>query len=1057
MLNKKIETLLEEYDYIVLKGIKIEGVFSEIVKLIDKKYVLEYFYENIYNMKRRIIYYEEYIVLKDFFKLSNNNRIIVLNNNLYVNYYPLFSMLDEKTIKILRDSNNEESEIVYCEEEILDKDIQIYKSIFLSIEKIKDEYYCVYNEDIDAYNEEGELNETYVDLYELTGEYIVKSFNKDYKIVEISDENEYINFLREIELNKENIYIDISWNIEVLEEKIKIVNKIYNLEIEIFENKEEKFPKIQEIYDILKNYWGYESFRKISLYNSEKIEEKIIEVHEISQEDIINTIIKESEKAYENYGRDVFVTAPTGAGKSIMFQIPAIYLTEKYDGVVIVISPLISLMKDQVKNLEKKGYKYVRTLNSEISLTEKNEIIEEIRTGLCKILYISPETLIGNSILDSILFNDKKIALLVIDEAHIVTTWGKQFRPDYWYLGDYITKIRKKYRIAGKNSFIIATFTATTTYGGEENMFEETKSSLNMYNPHKYFGFIKRDDIKFEITKMKKKTNKKEYRTDKFELLIKHIKKCFMYKKKCLIYFPTVALIEDFKGYLALENYDEKVVTYYATMNKNEKNKSEESFKTGETLIMLATKAFGMGIDINDIEIIIHFAPTGNVCDYLQEVGRAARKNGLIGRAVYDFMSNDFKYINRFHGISTLKKYQLIEVIKKIYSIYKKEREEIKSRFYVKKRNELLLDAEIFSYIFNNPMADDNDETLNKVKTALLIIQKDFENIKKYSPFKIRPIPLFSKGYFKVDALLKNKLIEDYSKDIFQLEKNDIYKINLKKIWEKKYSNKYSFPQFKYFIYSKDSQKINDENLLKLNSCLKIEVSYNKNYDIILSNIMKIFESFIIDYLLKGKYVDKYTLKKKFMDNKIKKYQAEVIADTLLKNSLLYEKKFHKAINGNLVKIRENNDGNIEYSFFYSIDRYIKWLKQGINDINGRLENGTMYIDNPQKQEEIIQLLGIYETMDILTFKSSGGLSGEIYIYINETKTMKQVIMKPYLYKNKILEKVEKRHILNVSMLNYIYSNDFTSDDVWRNIENYFIGIVPKAVVDEYNNKLLKL
>lgn len=101
--------------------------------------------------------------------------------------------------------------------------------------------------------------------------------------------------------------------------------------------------------------------------------------------------------------------------------------------------------------------------------------------------------------LDSILSNDKKLALLVIDEAHIVTTWGKQFRPDYWYLGDYITKIRKKYQKQDGNSFIIATFTATATYGGEENMFEETKSSLNMSNPHKYFGFIKRDNIEFNI------------------------------------------------------------------------------------------------------------------------------------------------------------------------------------------------------------------------------------------------------------------------------------------------------------------------------------------------------------------------------------------------------------------------------------------------------------------------------------------------------------------------------------------------------------------------------
>ena len=138
-----------------------------------------------------------------------------------------------------------------------------------------------------------------------------------------------------------------------------------------------------------------------------------------------------------------------------------------------------------------------------------------------------------------------------------------------------------------------------------------------------------------------------------------------------------------------------------------------------------------MGRDIDDIEVIVHFAPTGNVCDYLQEVGRAARKKDLTGVAHYDFMSSDFKYINRFHGISTLRTYQLVEVIKKIHSIFTNEREKTQKKNYVKKRNELLLDTEIFSQIFVNPMLEEDERAiLNKVKTALLIIQKDFEDRK---------------------------------------------------------------------------------------------------------------------------------------------------------------------------------------------------------------------------------------------------------------------------------------------------------------------------------------
>ena len=1047
ILENRIKELLEIYDLVVLKGINIKEIDSEISKLINKDSKMQYYYENIFNKKRRVIYYDEYLILKEFLRGSSNNNIAILINNIYINYYPLTSSLNKDVLEVLIKNDIEDNEIKYSEELSLDKDIKIYTTIYSSVIELDNKYYCIYNEDIDNYNSIEEIKEEYFNLYVEEAFNFEKNLNKRYQVIEIVEETDYLYFLERINSIKENIYLDINWNEKEIEKKIGILKNIYKIQIELYSKEEKELPKYNEIYNILKKYWGYNSFRELSLYDAEKIQEGIKEVYNLSQENIINTIINESENAYRSYGRDVFVTAPTGAGKSVMFQIPAIYLTERYEGVVIVISPLIGLMKDQVNNLKNKGYQYVRTLNSEISLTEKNEILEEIKDGTCKILYISPETLIGNSMLESILSNDKKLALLVIDEAHIVTTWGKQFRPDYWYLGDYITKIRRKYQKQDGHSFIIATFTATATYGGEENMFEETKSSLNMSNPHKYFGFIKRDDIEFNIIQAKTKTNKQEYRKDKYELLMNHIKRCLYHKKKCLIYFPTVALIEDFKTYLCLYNYDKKIVTYYANMKKSDKNESEERFRNGEVKIMLATKAFGMGIDINDIEVIIHFAPTGNVCDYLQEVGRAARKEKLLGTAIYDFMNNDFKYINRFHGISTLKKYQLVEVIKKIYSLYINERQNNESKFYIKKRNELLLDVEIFSHIFNNPMLDDSEDILNKVKTALLIIQKDFENTKKYSPFKMRPIPLFSKGYFKVDKVLKELLSNEFSKEIFELEKEDIYKVNLKRIWEDRFSSKYSFPQFKYLLYTKDSEKIKNENLLNLIPCLKVEVFYEKRYEQIFSKVIKIFEDTIYSYLLKGQYLDKDTLKNEFISKGIRKFQVEVIAEALLQNIILYEKRFYKSLNRNLVKTLTDNDGTIRYLFYNSIDEYLKWLRGGIKDINNRLEEGVIYLDNFQKQQEIIQLLGIYEVMELLTFKSLGGLGGEIYIYVSETKTMEQVIRKPYLYRNTILEKVEKRHSVNVNMLNYLYSNKFSSNEIWNIIEDYFIGILPKEVI----------
>lgn len=188
-----------------------------------------------------------------------------------------------------------------------------------------------------------------------------------------------------------------------------------------------------------------------------------------------NDIVLQANAALEGKDfRDIFVTSPTGAGKSIMFQIPAVYLAEKYKEnkpLTIVISPLIGLMNDQVYNLQNKDITFSATINSEISPVEKMNIITKIQNGEISILYVSPETLLSRSDI-KMLIGDRKVGLLVIDEAHIVTTWGKSFRSDYWYLGNYIQKLRKKMK------FPIATFTATAIYGGVEDMYSETRDSL---------------------------------------------------------------------------------------------------------------------------------------------------------------------------------------------------------------------------------------------------------------------------------------------------------------------------------------------------------------------------------------------------------------------------------------------------------------------------------------------------------------------------------------------------------------------------------------------------
>lgn len=231
--------------------------------------------------------------------------------------------------------------------------------------------------------------------------------------------------------------------------------------------------------------------------------------------------------------RDVFVTAPTGAGKSVMFQVPAIYLAENYELLTIVVSPLIGLMNDQVSNLEKKKYKGAKTINSDISPIIKEEILEDIVDGKLHILYLSPETLLARSSIDQLIGKDRKIGMIIIDEAHIVTTWGKQFRPDYWYLGEHIRKIRSNQIKSKGCSFVIGTFTATAIYHGVEDMYKETKDSLQLIDPITYLGYVRRNDINIVIdTSKKMKNERSEYETDKFDDIVNVIKRVRITGKK---------------------------------------------------------------------------------------------------------------------------------------------------------------------------------------------------------------------------------------------------------------------------------------------------------------------------------------------------------------------------------------------------------------------------------------------------------------------------------------------------------------------------------------------
>lgn len=1045
---EKISLLGEEDNIIiVLKGIPVEAVDSENCDIDIEQVAKDKFghFMKVYS-GRRYISYEEFLLLKSFI-LQQYKKIYILNNNLYIHQYPLEIKFSDATRQgilthfTVSENDDDESEI---------GDIDEIISIYTGIRE-----YNSYL--IGAYSDEGKAQDIKVhkiNLFEDTAIPLRTVSQSDVDdFIDVIEEADYIEVVKKVLDGADKLNIRITNYVgdsAQLGRHIGILASAWSGHTEIcyvqIEKKADSFEHRDAYNEILKKHWGKDSFRKFAVYDLAKLDEGAKETYEVSQEQIISDIVHQVENCQEggkDY-RDIFVTAPTGAGKSAMFQIPAIYIAEQYRLLTIVISPLIGLMNDQVKNLEVRNYNQAKTINSDISPIVKEEIIGKVQEGEYDILYISPETLLSRSDVEQ-LIGDRTIGMIVIDEAHIVTTWGKQFRPDYWYLGDHIRTLRRNQTRRKGRAFVIATFTATAIYHGVEDMYEETRNGLHMLDPITYLGYMKRNDITIEVKRVKKAGNvKTEYETDKYDHIIK---KALITNKKTLVYFPTVALIERCYEYLSAKGMGTYITKYHGSMKKDEKAESYERFLTGEKKIMLATKAFGMGIDIEDIESVVHFAPTGNVCDYVQEIGRAARRQGLTGEACYEYDTRDFKHINRLHGLSAIQKYQLVEVIKKIEELYRISLQRNADAGHTKKRNAMLVDAENFTYIFQNP-AHSEDSNINKVKTALLIVQKDFENKIGFSPITVRPIPMFAMGFFAIEPGTQTRLSRRYKECVEEINKmNHICRVRLDKIWRKEYQE-YSFPQFKYLIYSKDSQlEFNAKYTMKPALCVSVEFAdeYRARFQAIWSCLRKKTQESIVE----SRYIKFNELVSALVTQieGISKYKAQAMCEVFLSAIDSYRRSFLKT-NASIMQARQMKSGETEYQFHVAVSSYLNWVENGLNHIVSETKGGELYIvnngGNDTKRYSII--LGILEAMDVLGFSMIGGENSQLYIYISQIRPLQNIINNPKGYRNRLLDMVSERHLISVKMLTYIFESEFNNAKTWDVLEDYFVGKIPDKV-----------
>ena len=297
-------------------------------------------------------------------------------------------------------------------------------------------------------------------------------------------------------------------------------------------------------------------------------------------------------------------------------------------------------------------------------------------------MYLSPELLLSYDI--RFFIGERKLGLLVIDEAHLITTWGRDFRVDYWFLGNHINKIRKY----GNYTFPLVALTATAVYGGTNDMVFDSISSLYMHDPHKFIGDARRNDIEFVINTHDDYPSG-SYDTNKEEETVRFIRGVKQLDCKTIVYAPYTRHIDRLSA--KANEVPDTVVTYHGRMSADEQKGMYMAFRTNKSKIMVCTKAFGMGIDIPDIQCVYHHAPSGLFPDYIQEIGRAARKKGVHGFAALTFSPSDLRYSKQLFGMSSLKTFQLRAVLQKIYNYF------IANGM---KRN-MLISANDFAFIFD--------------------------------------------------------------------------------------------------------------------------------------------------------------------------------------------------------------------------------------------------------------------------------------------------------------------------------------------------------------------
>lgn len=794
--------------------------------------------------------------------------------------------------------------------------------------------------------------------------------------------------------------------------------------------KERRVPEAcrEEIGALLGEIYGYTQFRELEIYDDLF---KGKETTTLSQGQLIEHVVREAEKGLGESGGspdNLLLTAPTGSGKSLLFQLPAIYLGRRYGTLTLVVSPLKALIVDQVESLQDQGYGRVAYASSDLSPEQKAEVYHRVREGEVDLFYLSPELLLSYDIRHFV--GDRHIGLVVVDEAHTVTTWGKEFRVDYWFLGRYLAGLKQTLGY----TFPLFALTATAVWNpaGDNDMVFETVRSLQMEPCVLYIGTVKRSNIGFDIRQLQLQEGE-TYDKAKQRAVSARVDD-YLDGHKTLLYYPFAGGIDmRIKSWVKPADWP-LVASYYGKKDKVQKAAIVDAFKDGSKRLIVATKAFGMGVDISDIDRVYHVAPSSTFVDYVQEIGRAARDASVQGISATDFHERDFYYMNRLHQTGAIAQEQLALILQKLVEVY-----HMKGR-----KPEMLVSLSDFEFVVKLPRTKNKLEYETElgqfVKTALLWLEEDIQK-----RFGARLLEVSSQN------LLVEGYVQDKTGDAFAREyaayltpvagEENVYLAHLDRLWEER------FPELGYKEFK---QKLNNGTLCEGARPVAVgkhEVLLKEDADTLRRRMDELFKSLVTllkTALLKTKgRFDEEALRAVFAEHAMDVRSAKRFIGSLL------ESRTEEGRSVSYISSQKKESNELSFTvtrgFDLLLSRYQKLFAQRITGHKGdRLE----FYCTPFS--DLNMLLNLLSMLGGLSFSVAGGGTPCVHVRFNDVEALEQLAASDG-YRNLILDANERIFQEQIELFSMFFGTDRLSDDRrWDFIEDYFTGTSVEELKKRY-------